>query len=79
MRRGHSIPLPRYSDRHGWQGGERHRLYAFVDKRTGHVRVAPVYSARTIGPEVTVRPATRSEGERLWQSPLHPDWKVIER
>lgn len=75
------VTLPKYrAERFGWTAGDRRRLYTFVDPRTGAMSVRP--GGRTIdqagGPVQTVRPATRAEAEKLWQSPLHPGWKVIE-
>ncbi len=75
-RHGHRISLPRYSEQHGWRGGDSHCLYTFIDKRTGHKVVRPGGAAGGIGSEVTVRQATRAEAEAHWQSPLHPGWKV---
>lgn len=78
MRRHRSIPLPRWTDKHGWRGGDSRTLYAFTDQRTGETLVRPVYAYHGTGPPVvTVRPATRNEAERLWQSPLHSGWKVV--
>jgi hypothetical protein len=68
--------LPHYDQRKGWCGGDRRTLYAFIDKRTGHVVVRPGGLLPRIGPEATVRIATRGEAERLWQSPLSSGWKV---
>ncbi len=76
MRRGRSILLPRYSEREGWKGGEKNRLYAFKDKRTGKEFVRPVHMTSEFGPAMSVRPATRAEAEALYQSPLHSGWKV---
>ena len=85
MRRGHSIPLPRWTDKHGWKGGDSHRLFTFTDKLTGHMTVhpgnsglRPPYLRIPVGPNATVRSATRAEAEALWQSPLHAGWKVAE-
>ena len=71
-----SVPLPRYSDKRGWYGGAKKTLFTFVDKRTGSVTVRPVHDTRSIGPEVTVRVATRAEAEKHWQYTLHSGWKV---
>lgn len=68
--------LPRYSGKRGWHGGAKKVLYAITDKRTDRVTVRPVYSMLGVGPEVTVRVATRAEAERHWQHPLHSGWKV---
>lgn len=70
--------MPKYSERKGWHGGDKHAIYAFVDKRTHNVRACPVYAAGGVGPEVTVRMATRAEAEEQWQRPLHAGWKVEE-
>lgn len=69
------IPLPRWNSRKGWMGGEPNRLYAFTCRQTGIVKIRPVYDTGS-GPECDVRPATRAEAERDWQSPLNPGWKV---
>ena len=73
------IPLPRWSDRRGWSGGDPKRLYAYVDRLTGQVHVRPGGAkwASLIG-NAEVRPATRAEAERGWQNPLNPGWKVVE-
>lgn len=74
------IVLPHYDTRQSvWRGGDSHRLYAFTDKRTGHVFIRPgdARAVTGIGPEVTVRPARRAEAA-AWQSPLHSGWKVEE-
>lgn len=70
--------LPKYSERRGWVGGDKNVLYAFEDKRTGHVLVRPRehLGGSGPGPDVFVRVATRAEAERLWQSPLHSGWKT---
>lgn len=68
--------LPTYSDKSGWKGGEKNRLYHITDKRTGGVQVRPVEHMRGIGPEADVRHATRAEAEQHWQKPLHAGWKV---
>jgi hypothetical protein len=60
---------PRYSEKRGWTGGDPRTLYAITDKRTGKVQVRPgggssrgVWSSfKGVGPEVTIRVATRSE------------------
>lgn len=76
-RRRGAIPLPRYTEKNGWSGGDRHRLYAFTDTRTGYVVVRPGGSFHTeyLGP-ADVRPATRAEAELHWQNPLSSGWKV---
>lgn len=67
-----------YDARKGWQGGMGTALYAVTDKRTGAIQVRPGDWFAGIGPEVTIRVATRDEAERLWQSPLHSGWIVAE-
>lgn len=59
-----------------WTGWETNTLYAIVDPLIGKTLVRPGFDMRGIGPNVTVRVATRAEAEELWQSPLHPGWKV---
>lgn len=66
----------KYTARGGWVGGMGTALYAVTDKRTGVVTVRPGNWMNGIGPEVTIRVATRDEAERLWQSPLHSGWVV---
>lgn len=71
-----------------WEGGSTHTLYAFTDKRTGRVTVRPgtetpdgthyFEGLRGIGPEVSVRVASRREAEAQWQFPLSPGWHVID-
>lgn len=74
--------LPRYTEQHGWTGGDSRTLYAFTDRRTGKVGVYPgggSSKAKLLmhwGPEADVRIATRSEAEEHWQNPLHVGWKV---
>lgn len=74
--------LPKYNEKRGrWVGGEKDRLYAFTDPRTGRTLVRPVHTTGGIGPVAIVRPAKRSEAERDdaaggWQNPLHKGWKV---
>lgn len=68
--------LPRYSEARGWRGGAKNTLYAITDRRTGRVIVRPRENMRGVGPEVTVRLATRAEAETHWQRPLHSGWKV---
>lgn len=73
--------LPRWNPKKGWTGGDSKALYAFTDKRTGRVKVAPGTGDGFVqwqvgGPEQTVRLATRAEAQRLWQKPLHKGWKV---
>ena len=62
-----------------WQGGDARTLYAFVDQRASTFRVehggAEYYH---VGPNCTVRVATRAEAEEYWQSPLSPGWTVHE-
>lgn len=75
-------PLPQYSERRGWVGGDSRALYAFTDKRTGTVHVHPGGGKgkkllRGVGgPEQRVRLATRAEAQKHWQDPLHAGWKV---
>ncbi len=70
-------PLPRYDERKGaWRGGDGRTLYAFIGHLTGHMVVRPGGQVTNMGPEVTVRVATRDEAERLWQNPLHVGWRV---
>lgn len=72
------VSLPHWNGRKGWVGGDSRTLYAFTDKSMGRVEVYPGGSPSHVhvGPEATVRLATRAEAERLWQSPLHVGWKV---
>jgi len=71
--------MPRYDARKGvWRGGDSRTLYAFIGHRTGQVFVRPGGDVINVGPEVTVRMATRDEAEREWQNPLHAGWKVVE-
>ena len=86
----HRIRLPRWSvnTRGGrWVGGEKRRLYTFVDGFTGRAKVLPVYEARgSWNPNDghSIRLATRAEAEGLvagvsgWQHPLHRGWKVVD-
>lgn len=74
--------LPRYTEKHGWVGGDSRTLYAFTDRRTGQVAVYPGGGAKKkllmhVGPEADVRIASRSEAEELWQSPLR-GWTVAD-
>lgn len=76
------MALPRWDDKKGWVGGDSRTLYAFVDKRTGNVRVAPGGGPRgkvsgAGGDHADVRIATRAEGEKHWQDPLHSGWKTV--
>lgn len=74
---GPRVKLPRYNEREGlWQGGDSRTLYAFTEKRVGRTFVLPGGVVHYMGPEVTVRIATRDEAERLWQRPLHRGWNV---
>ena len=69
--------MPRWSDKRGWTGGAPDALYCFTCKWTGNKTVRPGGSGSTgIGPECTVRQATRVEAEEHWQKPLSPGWKV---
>jgi hypothetical protein len=69
--------LPHYDKRKGmWRGGDTRTLYAFTGHRTGQTVVYPGGPAINMGPEVTVRVASREEAERLWQNPLHVGWTV---
>ena len=65
-----------YTKRKGWQGGMGTALYAITDKRTGAVTVRPGNWMNGIGPEVTIRVATRAEADKHWQSPLHTGWII---
>ncbi len=81
--KGKSAPpskMPHYSEKGGWKGGEKNRLYHITDKRSDKiVHVRPVeHMSPGVGPEVNVRHATRAEAEQHWQNPLHPGWKVEE-
>lgn len=79
-RRSNPARLPRWDSRKGWIGGDTRTLYAFTDRRTGRVVVMPGpgtrFGSTAVGDFADVRPATRDEAERLWQSPLHSGWKV---
>jgi hypothetical protein len=72
------VRMPRYNATHGWTGGDSKTLYTFTDKRTGYITVKPggTFYVKTVGPEHTVRVATRDEAEAKWQSPLHAGWNV---
>jgi hypothetical protein len=75
-------PLPQYSARRGWVGGDSRTLYAFTDTRTGTVHVQPgggrgkKLMRGAGGSAQRARLATRAEAEKHWQSPLHVGWKV---
>lgn len=60
--------LPKYNARRGlWVGGDSRTLYTFTDQRTGHVftkRPGEVHAAGP--PDVSVRVATKAEGEAWW-------------
>jgi len=78
------VAPPSYDEQHGWMGGDSKTLYAFTDKRTGKVTVRPgggrgKPGLHHIGPEASVRVATRAEAEAHWQDPLHPGWVVADR
>lgn len=75
---GKAVKMPQYSERGGWKGGEKNRLYHITDKRTGKPSVMGVEHMRGVGPEVDIRHATRGEAEEHYQKPLHPGWKVEE-
>src|SRR4051812_16427606 len=54
--------LPRYDKHKGmWRGGDGRTLYAFTSLVTGDTFVLPGGRTHNIGPEVTVRIATRDE------------------
>ncbi len=77
------MKLPRWNNRRcGWIGGDAETLFAFTDPATGQITIRPGRGGVGIvtyqSPLVTVRVATRSEAETLWQAPLHPLWKVVE-
>jgi len=76
------VKLPRWDDRRGWTGGDSRTLYAFTDRLTGRLYAVRPGGGRRIadagGPNADVRLATRAEAERLWQSPLHAGWKVVD-
>ena len=84
MKRSGSIPLPKYTERHGWRGGDSHRLFTFIDRATGRKRVLPGNAGLrhspmpAMGPGLDVRPATRAEALAMWQNPLHAGWKVVD-
>ena len=61
-----------------WEGWDMNTLYAITDNRTGKLLVRPGFDMRSIGPEVTIRVATRTEAEERWQKPLHAGWTVSE-
>lgn len=60
--------LPKYNARRGlWVGGDSRKLYTFTDQRTGHTftkRPGEVHAAGP--PDVSVRVATKAEGEAWW-------------
>ncbi|MBK7823080.1 MAG: hypothetical protein IPJ61_19025 [Tessaracoccus sp.] len=60
--------LPKYNARRGlWVGGDSRTLYTFTDQRTGHAftkRPGEVHAAGP--PDVSVRVATKAEGEAWW-------------
>jgi hypothetical protein len=69
--------LPRWNESKGWIGGDSHTLYAFTDRLTGKISVQHGgYPQTHVGPNATVRVATRAEAEREWQKPLSPAWKI---
>jgi hypothetical protein len=65
-----------YTHEDGWTPGDGDTLYAITDTRTGRTFVRPGHEFRGIGPEATIRVATRAEAEMHWQNPLHKGWKV---
>lgn len=78
-----TVTLPRFRPKVGaWTGGDDRTLYAFTDKATGKTWVRPGGGTKRsslmlgIGPEATVRVATKAEAEESWQSPLHGGWKI---
>jgi hypothetical protein len=73
------VSLPRYNERRNqWGGGDSRTLYTFTSDLTGLTWVVPGGYTMNWGPAATVRIATRDEAEAMWQSPLHPGWKVAE-
>ena len=72
MKRSGSIPLPKYTERHGWRGGDSHRR---VLPGNAGLRHSPMPA---MGPGLDVRPATRAEALAMWQNPLHAGWKVVD-
>jgi len=70
--------LPRYTERHGWRGGNCRALYAFVPTLAGSIVVRPGDDFRGIGPTCTVRLATHAEALAHWQNPLHAGWIVAD-
>lgn len=75
-RRSDKIPVPRLNAQGDWVGGDKLRLYAYTDPRTGGIKVGPGGQRHYF--HGSVRPATRAEAEKYWQSPLHSGWKVVE-
>ncbi len=82
-----NVTLPRFRPKQGaWTGGDSHTLYAFEDTHSGtgepFTVVRPGGGTKTssymkgVGPNATVRVATKAEGEQHWQNPLHSGWKI---
>jgi hypothetical protein len=71
--------LPSYNPKGYWVGGSSRTLYLLTDKRTENGVVRPGGQLDGIGPEVTVRVATRQEAEAGWQSPLSAGWVTAEQ
>lgn len=78
-----NVAAPAFRSKLGrWTGGDKDTLYAFTDKATGKTFVRPGGGTKAsslmngIGPEATVRVATKSEAEEHWQAPLHSGWKT---
>lgn len=80
-----TVVLPRFRPKQGaWTGGDSHTLYTFTfTNPTGtHTMVRPGGGTKAssmmkgIGPDATVRVATKDEAEKHWQSPLHSGWKI---
>ncbi len=77
---GRSASLPRWNEKRGWHGGDRHTLYLFSWPRSDGVILSNVYPGDRI-PEAAdhrsvVRLATRAEAEAMFQDPLHSGWTV---
>jgi hypothetical protein len=77
------VAVPAYRVKLGrWSGGDKNTLYAFTDTATGKTVVRPGGGSKAsslmkgIGPEASVRVATKEEAEASWQAPLHDGWKV---
>lgn len=77
---GRPASLPKWSEKRGWHGGDRHTLYLFSWPRSDGVILSNVYPGDRI-PEAAdhrsvVRVATRAEAEEMYQDPLHGGWTV---